>query len=85
MTIQLKPEQEKVIEQAILAGVIQTADEVVEAGVEKVRQELEERIAAPPPMTADEWIAKFREWAHSHPTDMPVLSDYAISRDSIYK
>ena len=85
MTIQLKPEQEKVIGQAILAGLVQTPDEVVEAGVETVRQQLEDLNATPAPMTADEWIAKFREWAHSHPTDMPVLSDYAISRDSIYK
>lgn len=32
----------------------------------------------------DEWICKFRAWAHSHRTDTPLLSDEAISRESIY-
>ena len=85
MTIQLKPEQEKVIEQAILAGLVQTPDEVVEAGVETVRQQLEELNATPAPMTADEWIEKFRAWAHSHPTNTPLLSDEAMSREFIYR
>ena len=85
MTIQLEPEQEKVIEQAILAGLVQTPDEVVDAGVETVRQQLEERSAAPAPLTADEWMVKFRELGQSHPTNMPLLSDEAISREFIYR
>ena len=33
----------------------------------------------------DEWIRAFRAWAHSHDRDnLPVLSDEAISRDSMY-
>ena len=32
----------------------------------------------------DEWMRKFRAWAHSHRTDTPLLSDEAISRESIY-
>jgi hypothetical protein len=44
----------------------------------------------PPPVPVvselppDEWIRKFRAWAHSHRTDTPLLSEEAISRDSIY-
>jgi hypothetical protein len=84
MTIQLKPEHEQLIGQAIRAGLIETAAEVVELGVETIRQRLEARNAtdAPP---ADEWMRKFRAWAHSHRTDTPLLSEQAIGRESIYR
>lgn len=36
------------------------------------------------PQHADEWDRSFRAWVHSHPKDTPLLSDEAISRDSIY-
>ena len=85
MTIQLKPEQEKVIEQAIRTGLIETADEVVDVGVETIRQRLEARTATHAPLTGDEWMRKFRAWAHSHPTNTPLLSDEAISREAIYR
>ena len=41
MTIDLKPEQEQVVGRAIRAGLIHTADEVVEVGVETIRLRLE--------------------------------------------
>jgi len=50
MKIQIKPEQERVIGQAIKAGLIQTADQAIELGVESIRLRLEGRdneIAAP--------------------------------------
>ena len=31
-----------------------------------------------------EWARQFRAWADSHDPNMPVLSDEAMSRDSIY-
>lgn len=35
--------------------------------------------------TDDEWIASFKEWSQSHKSrNLPVLSDEAMSRDSIY-
>lgn len=34
--------------------------------------------------TTEEWITAFREWAESHSHDSPMLSDEAISRESIY-
>jgi hypothetical protein len=43
MTIDLKPEQQQVVGRAIEAGLIQTADDVVEVGVETIRQRLEAR------------------------------------------
>ncbi len=31
-----------------------------------------------------EWARQFREWADSHDPNIPVLSDEAMSRESIY-
>jgi hypothetical protein len=41
MTVILKPEQEHVVDEAIRAGLIETADQVVEVGIETIRQRLE--------------------------------------------
>jgi hypothetical protein len=36
-------------------------------------------------LTPEEWTRRFKEWAHSHDHDnLPPLSDYAVSRDSMY-
>ena len=32
----------------------------------------------------EEWARQFRAWADSHDPNWPVLSDWAMSRDSIY-
>ena len=86
MTIQLNPEQERLIGQAIQAGVIETPSQVVDAGVETIRRQLEAREAAgTSPLTGDEWIRKFRAWASGHPTNTPLLSDEAVGRESIYR
>ena len=84
MTIQIKPEQEQVIGAAIRAGLIVDANEILDAAVETIRRKLEAQPTETPHLSAEEWIRKFREWAHSHPTDTPLLSDEAISRESIY-
>ena len=34
--------------------------------------------------TPEEWSRALREWADSHSSDAPPLSDYAVSRESIY-
>jgi hypothetical protein len=41
MTIHIKPEQERIIGQAIKAGLIETADQAVELGMETIRRSLE--------------------------------------------
>ena len=34
----------------------------------------------------EEWVRQFREWSQSHAHDnLPVLSDEALSRESIYE
>lgn len=35
--------------------------------------------------TAEEWIHELQEWSQSHRRDIPVLSDYAVSRAGIYE
>ena len=32
----------------------------------------------------EEWVRQFRAWVNSHDSNLPVLSDEAMSRDSIY-
>jgi hypothetical protein len=84
MDIHLKPEQERVIGQAIQAGLIQAADDVLELGVEAVRQRLEARLASRSEWEGEEWSRELHAWIHSHSTTEPMLTDDAISRDSMY-
>ena len=84
MTITLTPEHEQVIDQAIHAGLINRADDVVEVGLEALKSRLKSRLADGAPMTAEQWKLELREWIHSHPATTPLLSDEAISRESIY-
>jgi len=84
MTIDLNEEQERIVRQAIRAGVISAADEVVSAGIEAIRQRLEGQTPSPMPTDAEEWRQRFHAWVHSHSTATPLLSDEAISRESIY-
>ena len=84
MTVDLNPEQEQLIRQAIRAGVISAAEEIVTIGIETIRQRLESRQASQTPRHAERWSDEFHAWVHSHSTTTPVLSDEAISRESIY-
>jgi hypothetical protein len=50
MTIDLKPEQEQVVGQAIRAGLIQDAGDVIALGVEMIRERLEARRSSSNPV-----------------------------------
>jgi Arc/MetJ-type ribon-helix-helix transcriptional regulator len=84
MTIQLTPEQEQVVDRAIQAGLIRSADDVVGVGVEAIQRRLEGQRASVDSTSAEEWLKEFHTWVHSHPTTTPPLSDEAVNRDSIY-
>ena len=84
MAVQLSPEQEQVIGQAIHAGLIRIPDDVIGVGVETIRQRLEAREAEPATLSLEEWRRELHAWIHSNPATTPVLSDEAIGRDSIY-
>lgn len=59
MTVHLRPEQAQVVGEAIQAGLIETADEVVEAGVEAIRQRLAARGNRPAPPAAKNLVELF--------------------------
>jgi proteasome lid subunit RPN8/RPN11 len=84
MTIRLNPEQQQLIGRAIQAGLIGKADDVVAVGVEAIRQRLQSREEPGTQLQTEQWLREFKAWVHSHPTTTPLLSDQAISRDSIY-
>jgi len=84
MTVELNQEQQRIIEKAIQAGLIRAAGDVVELGVEAIRQQLEARLVSGNAMGADEWSRQLHNWMRSHSTSTPLLSDDAISRESIY-
>jgi hypothetical protein len=75
-----KPEQAQLIAEAIQAGLIKSPEEALEIAVDTLRERLK---ASTRPIDAEEWMRRFRGWAHSHPIDTPLLSDEAISRESI--
>ncbi len=84
MTIQLNPEAEQPIGQAVQAGLIGNADDVLAIGVETIRQRLQSQAAPVSELQTEQWLREFKAWVHSHPTTTPLLSDEAVSRDSIY-
>jgi len=84
MTIHLSPEQERVIGQAIEAGVIRGADDVVDVGLRTIRQRLDARLAVSAAIDAQQWSEELHAWVHGHSQSTPLLSDEAVSRDSIY-
>jgi hypothetical protein len=84
MTVPLNPEQERVVGEAIRAGLIHVADEAVEIGIATLRQRLNVRKADFEAPDADDWSRRLAAWVASHSEDLPLLSDQAIDRDSIY-
>jgi hypothetical protein len=84
MEIQLKPEEEYVVVQAIQAGLIAGADEVVHLGVETIRMRLIGRCEPTSAASQDEWERAFHTWVQGHSSTSPVLSEEAMGRDSIY-
>jgi len=84
MTIQLNSEDERLIGQAIQAGLIGKADDVVAVGVATIRRQLQSRAGSEAELNTEQWLREFKAWVHGHATTTPLLSDEAISRDSIY-
>jgi hypothetical protein len=86
--VQFRPEIEaELLSAATRHG--QTVQEYVENAIEKtLATDSALNTAAQPSyhdLPPDEWIAKFNEWMDNLPhRDGPPLSDWAVSRDSIY-
>jgi hypothetical protein len=84
MTIHLNPEEERLIGRAIQAGLIGKADDVAAAGVETIRRQIQSRVGSETELNTEQWLLEFKAWVHGHATTTPLLSEEAISRDSIY-
>jgi hypothetical protein len=84
MTIELNPEQERVVGQAIQEGLIRAADDAIEVGIATIRQNLGSRSKASYAHDAERWFGKLQAWSESHTTKTPLLPDETIDRDSIY-
>ena len=85
MTIQLKPEQEQVVGQAIQAGLIANADDILDVGIDAIRQRLKSRRneANTPALSAQDWEREFDTWVDSFPDTAP-LPDEALRRENLY-
>ena len=81
MTITPTPEQEQILVKAMEAGLIERAEDALDVGLETLLGRLTNRRR---PESAEEWIARFHSFVRSHSTSTPLLSDEAISRESIY-
>ena len=84
MTIQLSPEQEQLVRQAIAAGLISAADDVVDVGIGAIRQRLDAQASSKIPPDVEQWSSELHAWVQTHSTATPLLSEHAVSRDSIY-
>jgi hypothetical protein len=60
------------------------ADDVVAVGVETIRRQLRSWVGSGSELDTEQWLREFKDWVHGHATTTPLLSDEAISRDSIY-
>ena len=85
MTIQLKPEQEQIVGQAIQAGLIANADDILDVGIDAIRQRLKSpwNEVPTPVLSAEEWEREFDTWIESFPDTAP-LPDEALRRENLY-
>jgi L-fucose isomerase-like protein len=80
MTVTLKPDLEEELTARAQAEGLTTED--------FVNRELEKLVAreqASPELSAEERARILEEWIANHSVGGPPLSDYAVSRESIYK
>lgn len=80
MTVTLKPDLEEELAARAKAKGLTTE--------EFVNRELEKLVASQPPqeeITPEERVRRWLEWTEKHSVGGPPLSDYAVSRESIYK
>ncbi len=81
MTVNLNPEQERVVGEALLAGLISDPNEVVALGVDALQQRLGVRSDTASEIESSEWERELHEWIQSHSRTTPVLPDAALERD----
>ena len=80
MRIELKPEQERILQEALRQGRFQSVEEALDQALHSIVPAETVKPALSPAERAD----AYRAWAESHPRSTHVLSDEAISRETIY-
>ncbi len=72
----------------ILASITNISPEQVKPYMDTLLRQLVNRQEKRPfheTATASEWVTAFQEWTASHRHKAPPLSDYGVSRESIYE
>ena len=86
MTIDIKPETERVVREELRDGHFQSVDELILSGVQAWRERnlrpAENGTDTAAPSAARDRARAFVEWAKSHPVT-PPLPDAAISRANL--
>jgi hypothetical protein len=83
MVVALNTEQEQVIGRALDAGLIEKAEDAVELGMGTIRRQLE-TVSHSSELSSEDRKKAFRAWIEHFPADTPLLSEEAVSRESIY-
>jgi hypothetical protein len=83
MTIILKPEQERLLIEAINSGLAHTADEALDRALDALRQWLARPPASSGQPDADRARA-FETWARNHPK-RPPLPESAFQRENMVR
>ena len=82
VTLNLPPEKEAAFTAQAKARGLSIEQWILEAAEQSVQQPVS--IAHLQKTNPQEWARQFRAWADSHDPKIPVLSDEAMSRESIY-
>ncbi|MBE8970079.1 hypothetical protein IQ277_28855 [Nostocales cyanobacterium LEGE 12452] len=85
MQEQYQDELENIVR--LLASITNISPEQVKPHIDTLLRQLVKQPERPfhETATASEWVTAFREWAASHRHDTPPLSDYGVSRESMYE
>ncbi|MBW4509467.1 MAG: hypothetical protein KME64_23550 [Scytonematopsis contorta HA4267-MV1] len=71
----------------VLVRITSRSPDKIKSHLNAMLEQLVEPEVKPPfyeTATPDEWVAALREWSASHDRNKPLLSDYAVSRESMY-
>jgi hypothetical protein len=72
----------------VLAKITHISPEKVKPHMDTLLRQLVGKQEEPPfneTATTEQWVAAFQTWAAGHRHDAPSLSDYAVSRESMYE
>lgn len=81
VTLEIPPEREAAIQAAAKAQGLSVETWLVRLAEQSVPLESSADLQTADP---EEWARQFQAWVESHDPNLPVLSDEAMSRESIY-